>query len=153
MILLAFKLILWFLTCIYLGKLDGYLYFYRSWAQAVPQFLGQEPSVDPHKIATILRFIVCLGLSLFIDLEHLWVSLGVTMGSCLGYGFMLSFIHNGFYFKTRAKFDPSLGYTFKTDSGKNSTAENDFTYTERLDMFIVGIIISLLPFYLYFSTY
>lgn len=129
------------------------MYFYRSWAQAVPQFLGQEPSVDPHKIATILRFTICLGLALFIDLDHLLISLAITLTNAVAYALMLSFVHNGCYFKTRAKFDPSLGYTFKTDFGKNSSADNDFSYKSRLEMFIVGLIISLLPFYLYFSTY
>ena len=56
---------------------------------------------------------------------------------------IISYIHNGFYYKERNKLDESIYIEkFKAES-TTSTALFEFKYNERLNMFIVGAVLTL----------
>ena len=88
--------------------------------------------------------------------EAVFVGLLISVLTCsfllagttlLGLGLIFPFFHDGYYYATRNKLDSSI-YFKKWKAFGDGNAKMDFTWNQRLAMFIVGIVLLAATCYL-----
>ena len=132
LILNIFILILWIVYSSLFGYCDAY-YWYG--ANVGKYCLKDFKFKDLHPQFFWMRSIVSIVFGLTLSNGNYLNSLLYTM--CLG--MILPFFHNGFYYHTRNKIDPTVYPLGFKDMSKTSIANVNFTFSVRTALMVIGV--------------